>query len=64
MEQIEKMATNNYFENLVENSPGLSQYHSRVLRILKRKGYLTEEEIKNYSLLPIRDARAVINQLL
>lgn len=61
--ELIKQARNSFMENIVENTTGLGIYHVRVLRILRKKGYLNENDIKLLSLLPPRDARAVINQL-
>jgi hypothetical protein len=48
-------------ENIVEQTKGFGVYHTRVMRILKMKGYLTEPDISSMSLLPPRDARSVLN---
>ena len=48
----------------MERMQGMGPYHVRVLRILKFKGYLTEPQIKQLSLLPQKDTSAVLNQLI
>ena len=37
--------------------------HTRVIRVLKKNGYLNENQIAAMCLLPPRDANAVINKL-
>jgi hypothetical protein len=51
-------------ENIVDQTSRLGQYHVRVLRILKFKGFLNEADISQMSLLPPADTRAIINQLV
>ena len=51
-------------ENMVENSFGLGSFHCRLLRTLKRKGYLMETDIQLFSQLPLVDTRVAINQLM
>ena len=51
-------------ENIVENTSGLGTYHTRVLRILKKYGYLAETDIQVYSQLPLVDTRVAVNQLM
>jgi ribosomal protein S8 len=42
----------------------MSKYHSRVVRILKAKGFLEEKDIISMCLLSVKDTRTLINQLL
>ena len=42
----------------------LSKYHTRVLRILKQKGFLEEKDIIQFCLMSVKDTRALINRLL
>lgn len=51
-------------ENIVEQTSGLGPYHTRIMRILRAKGYLNEYDIQSMCLLPPRDTRAVLNQLI
>jgi hypothetical protein len=51
-------------ESVVELTHNLGPFHARVLRILRMKGFLGENAIQQMCLLPPRDTRAVINQLL
>ena len=51
-------------ESIIESTSGLGPYHTRVIRILKSKGYLNETDIQKMCLLPPRDTRAIINQLM
>jgi len=51
-------------ENIVLSQHQMGPYHTRVLRILKINGYLTEKQIQDMCLLPARDTRAIINKLI
>ena len=51
-------------ENIVESTNHLGSYHTRVMKILKTKGYLNEQDLSSMCLLPPRDTRAVANQLI
>ncbi|CDW83434.1 UNKNOWN [Stylonychia lemnae] len=42
----------------------MSKYHARVLRILSMKGFLEEKDITQMCLLPLKDTRSLINQLI
>ena len=42
----------------------MSKYHSRVLRLLKIKGYLEEKDIIQMCLMPVKETRALVNQLM
>eukprot|EP00347_Sterkiella_histriomuscorum_P013778 403363401 len=42
----------------------MSKYHARVMRILHSKGFLEEKDITQYCLLPLKNTRSLINQLL
>ena len=63
-DEIYQAAQNTFIENIVEQTANMGTYHTRVLRILKAKGYLNETDIAQMSLLPPRDTRAVLNQLI
>ena len=63
-EEIYQAAQNTLCENIIEQTANLGTYHTRVLRILKTKGYLNETDIGQMSLLPPRDTRAVLNTLM
>lgn len=49
---IYKTAQITFMENSLEQTAGMGPYHVRILRILKTKGFLVENEIKQMSLLP------------
>ena len=63
-EEIYQAAQNTLAENIIEQTANLGTYHTRVLRILKKKGYLNESDLAQMSLLPPRDTRAVLNTLI
>lgn len=42
----------------------LSKYHTRIIRILNQKGFLEEKDITQLCLLPLKDTRGLLNQLL
>mgnify|MGYP002396378832 CR=1 FL=1 len=49
-------------ESIIEST--LGPYHTRVVRILKMKGYINEQDLQQMCLLPPRDTRAVVNALI
>ena len=42
----------------------MSKYHSRVVRLLRMKGFLEEKDIIQMSLMSVKETRAIINQLM
>ena len=62
-DHLKVVARASLLDNIVENTTGLGMYHTRMLRILRKKGFTSETDLKVNSLLPARDCRAVINQL-
>ena len=63
-DKIFKTAQETLAENIIESTADLGVYHTRVLRILKTKGYLNETDLSSMCLLPPRDTRAVVNTLI
>lgn len=63
-EELHQVVQITFVEQVVERTAHLGVYHARVLRILKAKGHLLDHDIGQMSLLPPRDTRAVINQLI
>ena len=60
-DHLKAAAQTSLIDNIVENTTGLGIYHTRVLRIMRKKGFMSETDLKVESLLPARDCRAVIN---
>jgi len=59
--EIFKVAQESMMESTVSLTHNFGPYHTRVLRILKKQGYLSELQVQQMCLLPPRDTRAVLN---
>lgn len=62
--ELLQASQNSFAESVIENTSGFGIYHVRVLRILRKKKFLSEYDIKGNCLLPPKDVRAIINKLM